>query len=146
MGAITIELEEPVQGDPCPCCGGRTTNLTRFVYSDGDAYAVYYAAFSDNHPNRRVSVAVSVGDWGEDSSPTQRFAFALQIRAVHSEYQVSVVDAQHSPWKDAAFLGRMLNRKEALLHPLIEEVFHISDHIVADDQVVKSYLDENDLA
>src|SRR5262245_20051338 len=58
MGGITIEFDDPVQDDPCPCCGGRTTRLTRFVYSNSDAHAVYYASFSDKHPDRWVSVAV----------------------------------------------------------------------------------------
>jgi hypothetical protein len=144
MGVITFELEEPLHGDPCPCCGGRTTWLTRFVYADGDAHGVYYASFSDKHADRRVSVAISLGEWGEGSKASQRVAFALQIRAAQSQYQVSVVDAKYSPWHDAKFLGRMLNRKRALAHPLIEEVFHISDHIVTDDPIVKAYLDKRD--
>jgi hypothetical protein len=141
MGVLSIEFEEPVQGDPCVCCGGQTTWLTRFVYSDGDAHAVYYAAYSDNHRQRRVSVAVSLGAWGEGSTPAGRLAFALQLRAAESEYQVMVVDAKDSPWEDAKFLGRMLNRKKALAHPWIQEVFHITDHILAEDRAVRDYLD-----
>src|SRR5262249_1670878 len=115
--------------------------LTRFVYSDGDAHAVYYAAFSDNHPDRIVSVVVSLGEWGEGATPEKRLAFALRIRSADTEFQVTVVDAAESPWTDAAFLGRMLDRDEALKHPWIGEVFHITDHIVTEDQDVRSYLD-----
>jgi len=140
MGGITIEFEDPVQDDPCPCCGGRTTRLTRFVYLNGDAHAVYYASFSDKHPDRWVSVAVSLGDWTDGSEPVNRLAFALRLRAVESEFQVSVVDAALSPWNDVAILGRMLDRSEALAHPWIKEVFHISDHIVTEDRIVRDYL------
>jgi len=35
----------------------------------------------------------------------------------------------------------MLNRDEALKHPWIEEVFHISDHILEDDPEVKAYFE-----
>jgi hypothetical protein len=142
MGVITIELADRIQGDPCPCCGGQTTRLTRFVYSDGDAHAVYYAAYSDNHPERFVSVALSLGEWGEKGRPKDRVAFALRIRAVETEFQVMVVDAEESPWADAGFLGRMLDRKEALKHPWIKEVFHITDHIVTEDEDVRGYLDK----
>jgi hypothetical protein len=144
VGAITIKFEKPQKDDPCPCCGGRTTRVTRFVYSDGDAHAVYYAAFSDKHTDRRVSVAISLGEWGEGSTPAERTAFALQIRAARNEYQVSVMDARYSQWKDVEILGKMLDRKEALAHPMIEEIFHISDHIVEDDLIVKRYLDKTD--
>jgi hypothetical protein len=39
---LTIEFEKPHQS-VCECCGGTTTSLTRFVYRDDDAFAVYYA-------------------------------------------------------------------------------------------------------
>ena len=140
MGAITIEFDQRTDGDPCPCCGGRTTTLTRFVYSNGDAHAVYYAAFSDNHPGQWVSALVSLGEWGEDATPDDRIAFALQIREIEAEFQVSVVDAANSPWKEETFLGRILDRQEALEHPWIDEVFHITDHIVEEDEDVREYL------
>jgi hypothetical protein len=140
MGVITIEFAEIIAGDPCPCCGGRTTRLTRFVYSDGDAHAVYYAAFSDKHTERVLSALVSLGEWGEGSKPTDRVAFAVSIRATEADYRVTVVDATKSLWHDAKFLGRMLDRKAALKHRWIKEVFHITDHIVTEDEVVQDYL------
>jgi hypothetical protein len=143
MRAITIEFSDRIEGDPCPCCGGRTTRMTRFVYCDGDARAVYYGAFSNNHPDRYVSLAISLGEWGEGATPDARLAFALRIRSTEAEFQVMVVDAAESPWRDVAFLGRMLDRKEALQHPWIEEVFHITDHIVSEDHDVRDYLNGN---
>jgi hypothetical protein len=107
---------------------------------DGDAYAVYYAAFSDKHPERFVSVIVSLGDWGEGSTEKDRAAFALRIRAAKSEYQVMVIDAADSQWHDVEILGKMLSRKQALKHPWLKHVFHISDHIVTDDREVRDYL------
>jgi hypothetical protein len=141
MGVITIECADRIDGGRCPCCGGKTTRLTRFVYSNGDAHAVYYAAFSDNHPDRQVSVIVSVGKWGEGSTRDDRTAFSLRLRTSGSEYQVMVTDASASSWHDASFLGRMLDRGEALKHAWIDEVFHISDHIVTEDKDVREYLD-----
>lgn len=137
---LTIEFEPPVESAPCECCGGRTTRLTRFVRSDGDAYAIYYALFSDGHPGRAVSVTVSIGEWGEGSTPDQRVAFALELRATDSQYQVGIVDADQSPWREATFIGRTLDRGEALAHPRIKDVFHITDHIVVEDKPVNAYL------
>lgn len=139
-GMLTIEFEPPSESRPCECCGGRTTRLTRFVHRDGDAYAVYYAQFSDNHPTRGVIATISIGEWGEGSTPHQRVAFALELRATDTEYQVGIVDAERSPWRDAAVIGRTLDRAEALLHPRLSEVFHITDHIVAEDEPIRAYL------
>jgi hypothetical protein len=104
---------------------------------------VYYAAFSDNHPDRYVSVIVSLGEWGEGSQPSDRVAFGLRIRAAKAEYQVMVIDAGATQWGDVDLLGRMLTRKQALKHRWLKEAFHISDHIVMEDQDVKAYLDDN---
>ena len=81
MAKITIELADRIDDGNCPCCGRKTTTLTRFVYADGDAHGVYYAGFTDEHPDRIVSVALSLGEWGEGSEAKDRVAFALRIRA-----------------------------------------------------------------
>jgi hypothetical protein len=138
---LTIEFEKPTQST-CECCGGTTTRLTRFVSRDGDAYAVYYATFSDNHPDRSVSMVVSLGEWGEAATPEQRLAFPLVLRAGTENYEVTVVDAETSPWRETTLLGRVLDRAEALAHPWIADVFHITDHVVEEDIVVKRFLDQ----
>jgi Mrp family chromosome partitioning ATPase len=137
---LSIEFEPENQSEPCECCGGKTTSLTRFVYNDGDAYAVYYAKFSNNHPERVVVATVSLGEWGEGSTPDQRVAFALELRNSENEYQVGLIDAQFSPWQDAKTIGRTLSRDEALAHPLVKEAFHVTDHMVTDDAPIHEYL------
>jgi len=52
-----------------------------------------------------------------------------------------VTDAQSSPWRESQVLGRMLDRSEALKHPLLADVFHITDHIVNEDAPLKAHLD-----
>ncbi len=137
---LTFEFEEPSSAK-CECCGGVTTSLTRFVYEDGDAYAIYYARFGETHEPRVVEAVVSIGDWGEDSGPWDRVAFPFRLRAAAAEYQVTLVDAAESPWEGVELLGRMLDRVEALQHDRLEEVFHISDHMVRDDAPLRDYLD-----
>jgi hypothetical protein len=143
MGKITIEFADRNEGALCDCCGGRTIRLSRFVYSDGDAHAVYYCEFSDNHPNRYISAVVSLGEWGEDDAQDRRLAFPLQIRSTEEAFQITVVDADKSPWKGTSFLGKMLDRDEALKHEWIKEVFHITDHIVEEDQDVRAYFESS---
>jgi hypothetical protein len=137
---LTFDFEAPTSAR-CECCGGITTALTRFVYEDGDAHAIYYARFGVTHEPRVVEAVVSIGEWGEGSGPWDRVAFALRLRAAESEYQVTVVDADDSPWQGVQLLGRMLDRAEALQHERLGEVFHISDHMVRDDIPLRDYLD-----
>lgn len=129
---IEFEFEEP-QKSVCECCGGTTTRLTRFVYKDGDAFAIYYATFSDNHSESGVLGVVSLGDWENDEVPPNRVAFPFRLWEGEENYNVGITNRDESPWKDAKVIGRMLDREEALAHPWIDEVFHITDHIVEDD-------------
>lgn len=137
---LTFEFEDPSTAR-CQCCGGVTTALTRFVYQDGAAYAIYYARFGASHEPRVVEAVVSIGEWGEGSGPWDRLAFPLRLRAGDTEYQVTVVNADESPWEGVELLGRMLDRDEALRHERLHEVFHISDHMVQDDVPLREYLD-----
>ena len=137
---LSAEFEPPKDSQRCACCGGLTTQLTRFVYRDGDAYAIYLAQFSNNHPDRVVLATVSLGEWGGDSTAQDRVAFALQLGVSDAAYQVSVLSAEESPWREKQILGRTLDRKEALSHPRIDEVFEVTDFMVAEDEPLKEYL------
>ncbi|MCC8363489.1 hypothetical protein LK996_10430 [Lysobacter sp. A6] len=139
---IEIEFEPPVV-DRCECCGKDTVRLTRFVYKDGDAHAVYYAQFSRSHDSGRINGLVGLGEWGESdtATPENRVAFPFELWASDASYNVALVDAAESPWSHVTFLGRILDRAEALAHPLCREVFHLTDHMVTDDAEVKAFLD-----
>jgi hypothetical protein len=50
-----------------------------------------------------------------------------------------LVDAVDTNYK-SGFMGSILDRKEALLHPLKFEAFTLSDHIVECDQPVIEFL------
>ena len=135
---LTIE-QEPSRQTRCDCCDGRTTTLVRHVYNDGDAHAVYFAAFSDNHPDQVVSMLVALGEWGEGARPDTRRAFGLRLWLQGDNFQVGVVDADTLCWKSSETMGRQLARAEALSDPGINEVFHISDHVVVEDQEIVDY-------
>ena len=135
---IEIEFEEPTV-KICECCGQEMINLTRFVHQDGDAFGVYYAKFTIGHPDRIVYGLIGLGKWGDGAVPNDRLAFPFRVWTTDNKFQVGLMDAKESPWKDVTYLGRILDRDEALSHPLIKDVFHITDHMVTDDNVVIDY-------
>jgi len=140
---IEIEFEEP-STTVCECCGNTTSRLTRFVYQDGDAFAVYYAMFTAGHPDKVLSGLVGLGEWGDDDKgPESRTAFPFRIWLKDEDFQVGLVDVEESPWSDVTFMGRILDRNEALAHDWIADVFHITDHMVADDPDIVRYFAED---
>lgn len=135
---ISLELNDE-KSSVCDCCNGTTTTLSRWVYKDDNAFALYLARFSDNHTDRSIALLVSVGGWGTDD-PSGRFSVALEMRVLENGPAVMVVDAATSPWADEAFLGQMLDRPTALAHPAIKDVFAITDRMVLDDPPLCAFL------
>ena len=113
--------------------------LTRFVYRNGDAHAVYYAQYTSGHSEKRLSGLIGIGEWGEMGTPEERIAFPFQIWTDEENFKVGLVDAADSPWSHVTFLGHILNREEALKHEWIGDVFHITDHMVTDDPEITKY-------
>ena len=100
-------MSEP-SASRCDCCGGLTVRLTRFVHRNGDAFAIYYAAYSNNHPDDELAMLVSLGEWGEDSDPSRRTAFYCRVRPTTDSYEVMLGDAAQSAWGDASIVGKKL--------------------------------------
>ncbi|MBO9635198.1 MAG: hypothetical protein J7578_18960 [Chitinophagaceae bacterium] len=135
---LNIEFEEPTI-EKCSCCGCDIIILTRFVYNENGAYAVYYAKFEKGHGNKIVNGLISLGNWYEGSEPEHRVAFPFRIWLKENDFQIGLTDREESPWAEVAYLGRILDREDALQHPWLAEVFHITDHIVANDKPVVEY-------
>lgn len=136
---IEIELE-PAEARTCECCGSSYTSLTRFVLKDGAAHAVYFARLDDAHQSSRIHCLLGLGEWGEGASPQDRVAFALHIWEAGGNSNVALVDAAESPWSEVTYLGRILDRDEALSHSWKAEVFHLTDHMVEEDPEISSFL------
>ena len=138
----TLGLEPPRFG-ACDCCGGRTTNLVRFVYRDRAPYAVYYALFAESHPEEGVRALLSLGDWSAAGTPERRVAFALRLAAAPAGAagpQIEVVDGEGSPWRAATLVGRLLPRREALAHPLLAEALEVAGVIAERDPDLRAFL------
>jgi hypothetical protein len=133
-----IEFNEPKQS-LCECCGQTSTHLVRYVSRDGQAFAVYFADFSTGHDY--VNVLASFGDWVSDEGAEHRTAFALAIWVRDGGYQVGCIDAGESGYESNGVMGRILDRAEALEHPLKQEAFDLSDHIVECDRPVIEFLE-----
>jgi hypothetical protein len=146
MNTLRLELGESREAAPCECCGGRSQTAHGFVYRDDDAYAVYYAGWSDGHPGRGVSLAIAVGEWSEGSSPADRVSIGLSAKPTPSSIDFTVLNPGESPWGDTPLLGKMLGRERALAHPVLKEAFYVAEQIVRYDGRVRRFLDSIDVS
>jgi hypothetical protein len=146
MSVLRLELGESRDAAPCECCGAKSRTAHGFVYRDGDAYAVYYAGWSDGHPGRGVSLAIAVGEWTDGSSPADRVSIGILATPTPSSVDFMVLNPTESPWGDTPLLGKMLGREHALAHPMLKEAMRIATHIVRDDTHVRRFLDSIELS
>jgi len=137
--AYEIEMSEP-KTSRCDCCGGLTVRLTRFVSRGGDAFAIYYAVYSNNHADNELGMLVALGDWGDDADPAQRAAFDCRVRPTADSYDVMLGDAAQSPWAGAAIVGQKLSREQALQHPWKATAFEVLDDAFAQDPSLRGFL------
>ncbi|WP_144283022.1 hypothetical protein [Chryseobacterium echinoideorum] len=135
---LKIEFEEP-NYELCECCGNTTIKLTRFVYEDENAFAIYYISFTKGHSDKDVLGLISIGDWGTDEVPECRTSFLFKLWFDDNTSYVRILDGNESPW-NSDILGKILQREDALNHPWIKDVYHITDHIVEEDQEVIEHL------
>ncbi len=131
-----IEFNEPFHS-VCTCCDSNTTSLTRFVKRDGNAYAVYYAFFTEGHSG--LTGLISIGEWGTEKIPKDRYAFGFDMMATDESYQVMIINAEQTPWGKADILGQKLTREEAMLHPWLEDVYEITDLMADRDDEVREF-------
>jgi predicted RNA-binding Zn-ribbon protein involved in translation (DUF1610 family) len=129
---LTIEPGKEVVAGHCDCCGQQTRIFRGLITRDSNAYAVYVASYTANHPELGVSIAIATGGWGADAAP--RNCIVLDWRMSESGPACRIMDAASSRWAREATLGRMLSRSEARDQELFAETFRISDEIFNNDQ------------
>jgi len=95
--------------------------------------------FTDGHEDKVAYTLIGRGEWGEESAPAERTAFSVKIRIRDEKWAVTVTDREESPWSHTDYLGEILNRDEALDHPMINDGYHITDHIDLEDIPVINY-------
>jgi len=103
---LSLELGD-IATHQCPCCGRESNTVHGFLYDDTGETSVYFAGYAHGHPERRANMVLSVGGWGEGTTPSDRESVALQV-VVDGRSKVFVFPAaETSPWYGETFLGQM---------------------------------------
>jgi hypothetical protein len=137
---LSLEAGPQEAGNVCDCCGTRSTTVHGFVYRSGDAFAVYYAGWSHQHPERGVTMAIATGEWAEDSGPQDRTSIGLEARPAATEIQFTIVGPEQSPWGETPLFGRMLSRDRAKASPSLKATLEVAELIVREDPRVRAVL------
>ncbi len=135
-----LEIGENGKSSICHCCGRKSFIGHGFIYKGGDAYAVYYAGWAPSHSPIKVSFAIAIGKWDDNSTVQDRICFGLEAYEDKEEILFRAIDPSDSPWKNTELLGNMISREDALNNPSIKEVFDITELIIRKHGAIKEYL------
>lgn len=137
---LSLELGSQETGALCDCCGTRSTTVHGFVYRAGDAFGIYYAGWSAQHPERGVILIIATGEWAEGSGPADRVSIGMVARPTDTEVQFTVIEPDQSPWGDTSLLGKALSRAAAIGHPCLRQALEVAELVVHDDPRIHSVL------
>lgn len=140
MEPYALEIGESQLVAICHCCGQHSYNAHGFIYKNDVAYAVYYAAWSDLHEHKNVTLALCIGEWGEASSSAERSCFGLDAFAHVQQIELRFIEPDQSPWPTTELLGNMLKRSESLAHPLLSEVLSLVKLILQNHAALAEYM------
>jgi len=140
MAKYDIEIGENCKPSTCHCCNNKSCIGHGFIYKNDDAYAVYYAGWSNVHLDKKVSLALAIGEWDDDLTSDDRTCFGIEAYEGEEEILFQMIEPNESPWSNTELLGSMISRKNALNHSLIKEVFVIAEYIVRNHAAIQQYL------
>ena len=135
---MKTRLDHDTAQKPCEHCGQLMTITRGGVYEDDQGVAIYLAAMHSCESGKLVDLVIAIRQ-GFDGAP-ETCAIALKVRPTASEIQMTVTDAEESFWRGEEYLGRLIDRQQALESPLIDSFFRIADHIVREISEVRHYL------
>src|SRR5688572_15247548 len=119
----TLGLDQQTVRQHCTHCGQEFDVSRGSAYDDGEPVALYLAGLHacNGPPVAHLAIAIRPEYRGNQ----QPEAILLQMWTTVDSVAMRVTDAAESPWSGERYLGRFLDRAEALESPLLETVFHI---------------------
>jgi hypothetical protein len=137
--ALDIELGDMATFS-CACCQRDSATVHGFLYDTSGTTSVYFAGFTHGHPERRANLVLSVGGWGEGTTPADRTAIAPEVYATNGHLAFGFPVAENSPWYGKEFLGRMVSPSE-LTADERERYQDMAKVVVEKDPRVADYLE-----
>lgn len=138
---LLIEPDVIEDTSRCECCGNVSRKAWGSVYCDGEIYAAYSVHWTRNHVlDRGAHFDLIIGEWGDDTSASDRNAVSLEHRVLENGPAVMVIDASSREIADNDLVGTALDREDIIDSPFARDVFELYDVIMAQDERLKEIL------
>jgi len=132
---LTLEIDPQNQRlfGPCECCGQMTSRVWGYVYRSDEALAAYYVEWTPGHDSKQANFDLILGKWGEDTTPEDRQAVALEFRQLETGPAFRVIDAKDRKIGSSSLVSVALDRSAVVDTPISAVAFAICGAIFLDD-------------
>ena len=126
---------EPVSktGLDCPTCGRAFRRLEGAFRDDEGVTGVYLV---DLHRDGEPTAQIAMSTVDDSGTPVAMFSV---LRWIDRGFQLIVRDAPAGSVFQERFGPVLLSRDAALIHPLKETFFHLSDHLTLEERTLRQH-------
>jgi hypothetical protein len=126
---------EPVSktGLDCPSCGKEFRRLEG-AFRDEDGVRGVYCVDLHRDGEPTALIVMAIGD--DNGVPAAVFS---ELRWINGAFSLMVRDAPADSFFSQKFGAALLSRDEALVHPLKETFFHLSDHLTLAEPTLRQH-------
>lgn len=114
-------------GGHCDCCGTATSRIWGWVHQGESTLAAYFVGWTEGRPDHGVAFDLVLGRWGDETTPEDRCAVALDYR--HDANAFMIVDAAGRVADNSQLASAALARDVIVETSLARRVFAIADAI-----------------
>jgi len=124
----------------CECCDTEAERSWAFVNAAGAPYGVYFASCYHHDGVHETWIDAILGTWGQDDF-ADHLTFGCRVGPVTNSPDPAatlVNGGEVAP--DKPIYGRKLTREAALINPRLPDFWHVVDHVLEHDPLVRNHL------
>jgi hypothetical protein len=133
---LAFDPERCVELHACKECGRDSVLVKGFVYRDGDAHAVYFAACHEHGGRREVWLDVILGSFGRGNGDQVTFGAHIGAVDAANDEPAAILVSGAMAYRDAPLWGHKLSRDEAMQHVWLFDYWHVVDFVLNEDPTV----------
>lgn len=137
---LSFDPETSVTEQTCQDCGTAYVLIKGFIYDDGNAHAIYFAALHHHAAQREARLDVILGSFGDDRAPDHE-TFGCRVGPVEGQDQPAATLVQAAePYGNTAIWGRKLDRTAAVVHPRLPDFWAIVDFLLVEHHLINAHV------
>ena len=137
---MNINLDKQVVSKMCDDCGVDFTVVRGSIYDTGEPVGLYLVALHGHNAEGKPTAHIAISILEKGLIRKKPRSIALVAFGNESEIGFEVINWKDSPWQYESYLGKMINRTEALKSKQIDKYFHFAEHIAMELNEVHEFI------